>query len=489
MFLDRWSDDDRERLFRGVLMVLGVGIVLWARVHLLDSPRPWFDEGIYLQAAKNIAERGIFGIQLAPDRFASLSFVTVGYPLLVPLAVIFKIFGATLEAARWMMVTFLVGTVLLAGLLARRLYGRRAGVIAALLLATFPPMYGNGKNVLGEVPGLFFLFGSCLLFLFLEQGRRNWQRFVFAGAFFALTLATKPSFFVLGPALAVALIVGWRRGLRVTFLQAVAFIVPFALGMAVWFWTQFGSVDPRAVFGHYANPYGVGSIWQTIWHNLKDFLVHPTPLHFLAALSLVTSAWIRRGSKRITLTEWMLAAFVLLTFAAYFRTVGWYRYFFFAHVVVLMMLPAAITFQQKRNSALGTRNVRRCMLHAIRYAIYFFFLANAIAFYREPFPLYGRGWREVRLFLQRLDPREDVLFANATEAAFFYHGRNYRQYLRITDRLQFGEDAFVSASSTPPYVIVTSEQLEQELPLEIFERVGTFDHTSIWRRREGTDPQ
>ncbi len=204
MFYARWSEEERDRLFRGALFLIGLGVLLWARVNLLDSPRPWFDEGIYLQAAKNIAERGVFGIQLAPNRFESLSFVTVGYPLLVPLAAVFKMFGVSLESARWMMVAFLIGCVLLAGLLAKRLYGRRAGVIAALLLATFPPMYGNGKNVLGEVSGLFFLFGAALLLLSIERGKKAWQRFAFAGAWLSLTLATKPSFlcvFFLSPCL------------------------------------------------------------------------------------------------------------------------------------------------------------------------------------------------------------------------------------------------------------------------------------------------
>ncbi len=467
MFCASWSEDDRDRLFRGALLLVSVGVVLWARINLLDSPRPWFDEGIYLQAARNIAERGIFGIQLASDRFASLSFVTVGYPLLLPLALIFKIFGATLEAARWTMVAFLVGTVLLAGLLARRLYGRRAGVFAALLLATFPPMYGNGKNVLGEVPGLFFLFGTALLFLSLERGKRAWQRFAFAGALTALTLATKPSFLVLGPAFVLALFIGWRRGLQVTTRQTVAFCATLAVGMLVWFWTQFGSVDPRFVLGHYVNPYGVGDMWRTVWRNVRDFPFHPTPLHFLAAAVLAAFAWMRRGSKRITLTEWMLAAFALLTFAAYFRTVGWYRYFFLAHVVVLVFLSGAIIFSRFRI-----------------FLFIVFLAANFIAFYREPFPLYGRGWRETRSFLQRLDPRQDVLFANATEAAFFFSGKNYRQYLRITDRLRLGEDALTNASVTPPFVIIAAEGLLDDEPMmRMYERVDTHDHTQIWIKR------
>ena len=57
---------------------------------------------------------------------------------------------------------------------------------------------------------------------------------------------------------------------------------------------------------------------------------------------------------------------------------------FLAHVLILVLLSGAI------------------IVSRFRIIFSFFLTANLIAFFREPFPLYGRGWRETRSFLQRL---------------------------------------------------------------------------------------
>ena len=156
MFCASWSEDDRDRLFLWRLLLVGVGVVLWARINLLDSPRPWFDEGLssggeeycgawYLRHPTCI---GPFCVLVVRD--GRISAFAACHD--------FQDFGATLEAARWMMVAFLVGTVLLAGLSRGDCMGD-APAFLPTCSRRFLPCTGM-KNVLGEVPGLFFCSGQ-----------------------------------------------------------------------------------------------------------------------------------------------------------------------------------------------------------------------------------------------------------------------------------------------------------------------------------------
>src|SRR3989344_6789566 len=150
-----------------IVLVCILGVVITASLwHLEDSPRTWFDEGIYLNVAKNTASQGIYNIVLAPGIMGDMSYISTGYTLLLPIALAMKVFGPTLLVARLVMVGFLVGLVLLVFLYIRRISGVWPALLSAGLLVTFSALYGHGKNVLGEVPGLFYLVFAVLLFAY-----------------------------------------------------------------------------------------------------------------------------------------------------------------------------------------------------------------------------------------------------------------------------------------------------------------------------------
>ena len=55
------------------------------------------------------------------------------------------------------MVVFLLMLVAASFWLIYEVFGYKEAVISTLLLVSFAPLYGNGKIVLGEIPGLLFL--------------------------------------------------------------------------------------------------------------------------------------------------------------------------------------------------------------------------------------------------------------------------------------------------------------------------------------------
>src|SRR3989344_7206246 len=104
--------------------------LFFATYHLTESPPVWYDEGFYVQSAANLAEQGHLGLQFAPGTIAQSALITVGYPLIYPLALWFQVFGADISSARFLMVVFILGFLAASYVLARGPFRRRDGVRA-----------------------------------------------------------------------------------------------------------------------------------------------------------------------------------------------------------------------------------------------------------------------------------------------------------------------------------------------------------------------
>src|SRR5262249_17849183 len=157
------------------------------------------------------------------------------------------------------------------------LSGPRTALLSLLLLSTFPLLYGNGKNVLGEVPGMLYVFCALIFLWRIEANnfRGEWN-YLFLGLATALAAATKPIFFLLPVAVALGVLLSLRslsfhsRGVA---WGALGFFMPLAL----WFALQFGVNDQvGAVLSHYANPYSV-FLFSTVKENILRFFREATP--------------------------------------------------------------------------------------------------------------------------------------------------------------------------------------------------------------------
>ena len=79
-----------------------------------------------------------------------------------------------------------------------------------MLLVSFAPLYGNGKIVLGEIPGLLFLVLFLLALNKLEDsGYKNHFWSVWAGLGMGLAIVAKPIFILLLPAVVIWVL--WKR--------------------------------------------------------------------------------------------------------------------------------------------------------------------------------------------------------------------------------------------------------------------------------------
>jgi len=299
------------------------------------------DEGIIIQVAHNLAAHGKYGLQTAPGVFVSPAAVSTGFPVILPVAASFVFLGENLLAARLVMVLFIFALFTLAYLYMRA-YGDRVAVWSVALLATFAPIYGQGKNVLGEVPGLFFLLSFLFCLREIESGHRDKWLFVLCGFAGGITMATKPIFLLLLPALCITAFF-FRGSVQFSRSQYLLFSISLIMPVIIWILSHLAGTPIASILAFYGNPSSVDML-SVVPQNLKRFFTELQPSYaaLLCVVCFVSIAFRWRTEKKVSAVECFAYIFSFLILLAYIRTMGIYRHFFTAEFILLMYLPYAL---------------------------------------------------------------------------------------------------------------------------------------------------
>jgi hypothetical protein len=207
--------------------------VLCAGVNLTRWPVPWFDEGIHLHVPEAIVRHGAYADFSSEGLRHFGPTLAVGPTVMVPIAGVFAAFGVGLLQARLVMAAYLVAFVAAFYVLGKRLGGRVTGLVAGALVLSAPGASAveYGREVLGEVPGAFFL-AIGLVTWFSAWAKPSIGRLVAAGLLLGLATATKHVYLLaLGPALLAAWI------LNLLYYRTVpqyVFLVPGAICAAIF---------------------------------------------------------------------------------------------------------------------------------------------------------------------------------------------------------------------------------------------------------------
>jgi len=434
---------------------------------LTESPPVWYDEGIILQPAINLARLGGMFVQISPSEQISAQFISTGYTVIYPISLVFKYFGISLLNARLIMLVYLIVFVCASFLLAQRIFGFKYASLGTLLLVSFPPLYGNGKNVLGEVPGLLFL----ILFLyFINKIEHNYKKtfyYILAGVFSGLCVVTKPLFLVLLGAVFLSIIL-FRRKIDFYWQKICLGILSFFIPFFVWVSTQFkGSEVLSDVFGYYSNPYGIKDIWSQIFINLGRFFTELTPTYFLGLFIIWVIAIIIRikTKKNLSLTETIAFIFSLLIFIAYFRTFGWYRYFFVAHIVTLIFTPSSVFIIY-----IFFKNHFKFFKKKLFAPLIAIFILIVFQFYQLGFNSWVADYYSSNKthilsdYFSEFEKDKSVFFYNSPELIVFLPHNNYYQYLEITDSFLIGQNQIEKIQNKEPDIIVIKRpELEKDI--------------------------
>ena len=168
-------------LLYALLLALFSCVAYFSLYQLSESPPVWYDEGMILQLAENVAHHGVMGLQLAPGEYVSAGHVSTGFPVVFPVAASFYIFGVSIITARAVAVIFIF-LLVIAGLYLLTRLQNKWYALQALFLATFLRYTAMGK-VCSAVPGLSFTTVSFLSSKLEESDFKNVRYAILAGVF------------------------------------------------------------------------------------------------------------------------------------------------------------------------------------------------------------------------------------------------------------------------------------------------------------------
>ena len=345
-------------------------------------------------------------------------------------------------------------------------------------------IYGNGKNVLGEIPGLMYLFLFLICVYIIETKKfEGVLTYVLAGITGGLCLATKPIFFLLGGAVLLAVFFK-RNEIDFKWKNLIWGFIAFLIPIIIWFKLQFLSSDSAAsVLSYYANPYGLKDIGSVMLSNFLRFFREASPLYFLLIEIFWVCSFAHRyfSKKNITLTESIAFFFTILVSVAYLRTAGWYRYFFVAEVLAIAFLPVNIKYaldllSEKFNFA--RLHINKTFLGIVMIFVMF-----------QSYQLLFNSWvsdhykssisKDMVEFFSKLSPKTSFFIYNVPEIAIFLPNQDYYQYFEPTDSLNFGyEQISVLQGGVPDILITTSKQWYKLSPkftkYEIYKNIDAY---------------
>ncbi|MEK7500361.1 MAG: hypothetical protein AAB649_07225, partial [Patescibacteria group bacterium] len=143
-------------------------------------------------------------------------------------------------------------------------------------------------------------------------GKKTFREYIFAGLFAGLATVTKPIYVLVVPAVLIALFL-YRRELFDNKKSVVAYFIPAAIPLFIWFFVQFSGVSLSSVAVLYANPNDI-DIWKSVLENSKRFFTELQPMYALGLFILWTVSGvlrIRRNSLRESITPAELASWIL----------------------------------------------------------------------------------------------------------------------------------------------------------------------------------
>ncbi len=474
-----------KNLSIALLMLAGALIVFFSTYHLSESPAFWYDEGYHTQASIHIALHGTQALQVAPEEFVSTQYVSSGFPLLYPVALAYKLFGIGVLQGRWVMVIYLLLFGAAAYILAHRLFGRSTAVWSLLLLASLPMLYGIGKSVLGEVPGLFFLALSLLAVWHLERSSyQSLRRYLFAGLTTGLCIVTKPIFLLLLGGFLITYILR-RKQIPLLWQGVVLGGAALLLPVALWFMLQFGlHSSAGVVLPFYSNPYAIDNLSQTILQNIVRFFTESTPLYCLLLVSVWMAALAIRVLKRESNSSVETSAFFfcVLIMVAYLRLPGWYRYLFEAIGVSLIFLPASTLTLYNYVQEKFARRIRFLRQLAILPYVVLFILVG-LQTYQTAVDSYvaqyysSTATADLSSAIGSLGSESTFYLYNVPQLAIFLPSQRYYQSLLTYDTVIIGSEELTELQKgTAEYVLVEKDTYQKHP--ELFARYALYKEVS-----------
>lgn len=341
---------NKSSLLNVLLTLLGVGALLFIGLYRQPYyPTSWFDEGLALQGAINLVRHGEYAMRSVEGfRVLDQPLIANGPGIVLPISLVFSIFGIGLFQARVLMALyFAVGSILFF-LFTQRLYGKLPAFISLVVLFSIP-LEGfiiYGRQALGNVPGFVYFLIGCLFFIKLVDGKAL-RHAILTGLFFGLALITKGQYILLFPTIGLLLVVDWwyykHLGLKNTITLLGVVIACFA----AWQVVQFFIVGAENYAQHLAAVSSSSKISVFAFELVRLpgsvwYLVRSGFLLFIAP-ALLFVAWNSRRRDGRSVLHFFLVSLVVVWVTWYtVASVGWNRYAFEAYAIGSVFVGYAV---------------------------------------------------------------------------------------------------------------------------------------------------
>ncbi len=447
-----------------------VGVLLFVNIYsfstLTTKPAYWYDEAINVELARNFADYGKLDLVVAPNTFSEQGATvgSTGYPVTVPLAGFFKLFGFGLAQARIYMLFWMSALLVLFFFSAREIWGTFVAYGGTLLIASFAPFYGNGRSVMGEIPG--FLFFLCAYFLF---ARKKW---LWSGTLLGLAVVCKPSVYVfLIPAFALMMLLRnetWKKKLRELFVLGGGAVLALLPWCAIYVTELSHDGLFQAIFNHFKNPYAEAgrSTIQNITANLPTLLSSTTLLYMWMLLAgVLVALYFERTLLSKHKDLFILSSVYLpLVLLQYLKSFGYLRYFvageFLVFILFLVALPTLVRMFAGKVRLFGSASaltiaVLVCMV-AVQ-TVHLFAFSDLYA---------SEKTQKTILYLYTNYPEGTIGVINVPQVASFIPAFQKYQYLSTYGLWNFGSPILYLSGDRAPDTLVTASGEEGLLPEE-----------------------
>lgn len=488
---------------------LAFGFLIYFSLNkLTETPPTWMDEGIIIETARNFTTHGISGLRISPTEIVSGGYVTTSYTVTYPISLLFKKYGVSIYPARMVMVVYILFFVLSSIFLTIKIgeKSKFSYILTLFLIVSFAPLYGHGKNVLGEIPGMFYLFISIILISYLSDILNRTDIRIrykiilntFTGLFIGLTVVTKPIFILFIPAILFGVIiyvlarykyskmfeVRYLALKRSLYIYVLSGLFSFLIPILIWFKIQFNGESLSFIFSVYANPHK-NEIFSSIISNSIRFFTESQPIYMLVLFLIFTISILVKFKKykELNLAQLILWSFSGLVLLAYVRTPGYYRYFLLAQLVCLALLPSNLIFlsnqiDQKLKKITVVVMAILCIFQ-VRQLLY----GSWVYQYRD-----SKRSEILTKELSNTPSTSEVFVYQAPEAITFIPNENYSQYIEVTKEIIEGKSSLIRLEKAIPDIIVTKDDEAmvnkiKDLTKNKYKNVYVVDRYTIFRRK------
>lgn len=216
-----------------LLLLISAAIYIGRFIYLAWTQVPSFDGSMNLQIPVSLVKNGLYATNydgLVP--FARR--IQTGAPVLLPIAVMFKLFGIASFQALLVNVFYIGVMVFFFVRIAQELKANRTAVVWFLGITVFIWSYMElAMGIYGEIPTLS-LFLGCIYFLMLAQKKEKAGYFAAAGLFFGLAYLTKTVILIAVPALIVVFASKWLVEKKMKFRDILLWILGAAVPVIVF---------------------------------------------------------------------------------------------------------------------------------------------------------------------------------------------------------------------------------------------------------------